>query len=231
MLIFVSRNSLYESIPKTNLKYWQLIRFDKFKSKRIASLKETKDVININNFCVDNEENEQNNKQNIVNSNNDNKLENQIIMLKNINEFIEILTEDVNNLQSLYLLDNLSLLMMYYELDESKQNKKIDKTDDAISNDAIAEPNEIDNNKRNEFDFLNSHELSNLNHSIPQNVSTFSSKMVINGYEGQYDEYKCVCFFMFENLFLHDNKEKVKPDWQPSNFIDKVISYFSKFNN
>ena len=230
MLIFISRNSLYESIPKSNLKYWQLIRFDKFKSKRIAGLKEIKDVININNFCVDNEENEQNNKQNIVNSNNDNKLENQIIMLKNINEFIEILTEDVNNLQSLYLLDNLSLLMMYYELDESKQNKRIDKTDDTISNDAIAGTNEIGNN-RNEFDFLNSHELSNSNHSIPQNVSTFSSKMVINGYEGQYEEYKCVCFFMFDNLFLHDNKEKINLDWQPSSFVDKVISHFSKFTN
>ena len=230
MLIFISRNSLYESIPKFDLKYWQLIRFDKFKSKRIAGLKEIKDVININNFCADNEENEQNNKQNIVKSNNDNKLENQIIMLKNINEFTETLTEDVNNLQSLYLLDNLSLLMMYYELDESKQNKKIDKTDDTISNDAITGTNEIRNNK-NEFDFLNSQELSNFNHSIPQNVSTFSSKMVINGYEGQYEEYKCVCFFMFDNLFLHDNKEKVNLDWQPSSFVDKVSLHFSKFSN
>ena len=247
MLIFINKNSLYDSLPKSNLKYWQLIRFDKYKIKRMASSKERNVVIDLNEFCdesnfelvIEEKEKEETLSKKRKKSKKSNTYKNSVIKLKNLNEFSENLKEDLNTMQALNLLNNLSLLMMYYEFE---QNKKLDKNEgNAIVNEELINPlsenaaqnnNNQNVNKGNEFDFLNSHESSNLNHFLyhhSQNISYFSEKLIMNGYEGQFEEYKCVCFFMFDNVFLHDYEEKEELGWRISNYYNDVVSYFSNF--
>ena len=231
------------------MKYWQLIRFDKYKIKRMASSKERNVVIDLNEFCdesnfelvIEEKEKEETLSKKRKKSKKSNTYKNSVIKLKNLNEFSENLKEDLNTMQALYLLNNLSLLMMYYEFE---QNKKLDKNEgNANVNEELMNPlsenvthnnnnNNQNVNKGNEFDFLNSHESSNLNHFLyhhSQNISYFSEKVIMNGYEGQFEEYKCVCFFMFDNVFLHDYEEKDELGWRISNYYNDVVSYFSNF--
>ena len=248
MLIFISKNSLYDSLPKSNLKHWQLIRFEKYNIKRIASSKERNVVIDLNEFCnesnlelvVEGEEDTSTKRR--KKNKKSNTYKNSVIKLKNLNEFSDNLKEDLNAMQTLQLLNNLSLLMMYYEFEhnnnEAIPNKKADTNEGnvSINEESISPSNENHiiqiANKGNEFDFLNSNESSNLNHFLhhhSQNISNFSDRIVMNGYEGQYEGYKCVCFFMFDNVFLHDHREKDELGWRIASYYNDVVSYFSDF--
>ena len=64
---------------------------------------------------------------------------------------------------------------------------------------------------------------------LSYNLIDYSEKVNINGYEGNFDNFICMCFFTFENVF--DTRQRFKVTTQPyTNFKNKIMEYFSKFN-
>ena len=61
------------------------------------------------------------------------------------------------------------------------------------------------------------------------NLLDYSEKVNINGYEGNFDKYNCMCFFTFENLF--DTRKKFNMTSQPYTLFEKkILDYFANFN-
>ena len=54
----------------------------------------------------------------------------------------------------------------------------------------------------------------------------YTEKVNISGYEGNYDDFVCMCFFTFENIFDLNNKFGMKPDDKFKNrILDKFLQY------
>ena len=58
------------------------------------------------------------------------------------------------------------------------------------------------------------------------NLMDYTEKVNINGFEGNYDDFVCLCFFTFENVFDLNNKFGVKPD---DRFKDKILNKFKQY--
>ena len=57
----------------------------------------------------------------------------------------------------------------------------------------------------------------------------YSEKVNINGYDGNFDNYNCLCFFTFENVF--DVRKKFNFTTQPYTLFEKkILENFSQFN-
>ena len=112
MLIFISRNSIVYNVPKNFYTYWQLLRFDNSKPQNIATSKYRGTLLTEDNLFERLYESD-------VKKNKDmNK-----VMLKNYNDFKEILGNDINFLKDNNLL-NVNLLMMYYEYENTQKHEK-----------------------------------------------------------------------------------------------------------
>lgn len=260
ILAFVSRNILVQNIPKNFFTYWQLLRFDKKKPKKIASSKYGKKTIIKDESIFE--------RQYSVGLKKENSYTKKVL-LNNFSDFKEIISNDIRFLKE-NNLSNVNLLMMYYEYenttkkDEKEGAIKIKKNDSNeaeiiqvdfpqnIINDVEIE--EAGGNNILEVDYkaninnINKKEdkifnvLSKYNEvifgdddytpdygKIPNNILDYSEKVNINGYEGNFDNFNCLCFFTFENVF--DTRSKFNFIIESYNLFEKKITdNFAQFN-
>ena len=289
MLIFISRNSIVNNVPKNFYTYWQLIRFDKLKPQKVATSKFrgqllTEEPLFEKLYASDVKKNKDMNK----------------VMLKNYSDFKEIVENDINFLRENNLI-NVNLLMMYFEYENTQKHEKqgaikIRKTDaneaEIVNVDMPEEKKEKEKNKeekeekeekKEEIKEEKKEELEKIekekqekgdmkieNDDILQingndendkaiiggnfqddlfkdekgeddmfgdegfdfmpdvgkeahNLVDYISKVNINGYEGNFDNFICMCFFTFENAFDLNNKFGSAPD---EVFKNKILENF-----
>ena len=62
------------------------------------------------------------------------------------------------------------------------------------------------------------------------NLMDYSDKISMNGYEGVFDSFNCICFFTFENIFDLRKKYKLSDNYFTS-FQNKILESFTSFKN
>jgi hypothetical protein len=64
---------------------------------------------------------------------------------------------------------------------------------------------------------------------ISENIINYSDQINITGYNGNFDDYNCLCFFNFENIF--QNQEKYQYNYKfYKDYLKKILKYFSPLN-
>ena len=114
ILLYVSRNILVQNIPKNFFTYWQLLRFDKIKPNKIASSKFHGSTLVEDDPLFE--------RPYSVQTKNENDEINKIL-LKNYNDFKEIIENDIEFLKNNNLL-YVNLLMMYFEYENTQKHEK-----------------------------------------------------------------------------------------------------------
>ena len=247
ILIFISRNTLVQNVPKKFFNYWQLVRFSREKPKKIASSKFTRRTI-----IKDDPLFERLFSKDLIQQNPElNK-----ILLKNYYDFKETISNDIVFLKNNHLY-YVNLLMMYYEYENTQKHEqdgaiKIRKTDaneaeiicvdnpqKAINEEEGGEQDNINNDDKNknmindniEDDDIFGDEVFDLtpeSGKIYDNLLDYSEKVNINAYEGSFDDFICMCFFSFENVF--DTRTKFNITTQPYTLFEKkIVEYFEEF--
>ena len=280
MLLYVSRNILVQNIPKNFFTYWQLLRFDKIKPYKIASSKFHGGTLVEDDPLFE--------RPYSVQAKNENEDINKVL-LKNYNDFKEIIENDIEFLKSNNLL-YVNLLMMYFEYEntqkhekegaiqirktesnkaeiinvdlpgnkkeekkeeikedkiEEKEEKEADEEDN-LKLDSGAEFGETDINANNEDQKISDDMFGDENGKegdifgdegfdfMPDvgkqahNLLDYSEKVSITGYEGNFDNFICMCFFTFENAFDLNNKSGTRPD---DEFKNKIMEKFAQFKS
>ena len=59
------------------------------------------------------------------------------------------------------------------------------------------------------------------------NLMDYSEKVSINGYEGNFDSFNCMCFFTFDNIF--DVRKKNKNTNFYTAFQNKILEHFTTY--
>ena len=247
ILIFISRNTLVQNVPKKFFNYWQLVRFSREKPKKIASSKFTRRTI-----VKDDPLFERLSSKDLIQQNPElNK-----ILLKNYYDFKETISNDIVFLKNNHL-SYVNLLMMYYEYENTQKHEqdgaiKIRKTDaneaeiicvdnpqKAINEEEGGEQDNINNDDKNknlindniEDDDVFGDEVFDFtpeSGKIYDNLLDYSEKVNINAYEGSFDDFICMCFFSFENVF--DTRSKFNITTQPYTLFEKkIVEYFEEF--
>jgi hypothetical protein len=62
------------------------------------------------------------------------------------------------------------------------------------------------------------------------NLMDYSEKLNINGYEGIFDSFNCMCFFTFENIFDIRKRLGLKEDFY-TDFQNKILMNFTNVKN
>ena len=62
----------------------------------------------------------------------------------------------------------------------------------------------------------------------PGNFNDYSEKISINGYDGIFDCFNCMCFFTFENIFDIRKRLTLATNYY-TNFLDKILDNFTEF--
>ena len=240
LLVFVTKNSIVENIPKNFYTYWQLIRFLSDKPKKIASSKFNNSI-----FVKDDPIFERTFQ---LETKRDNPNYNKIF-LKNYNDFVETIQSDILFLKQCNS-HNFDLLLMYYEYENTQKHEKqgaikIKKTsqgteiieenlpqdlvfDEDISDSEFESKNALNKKSQLFYDSDLSGELfSNKNAA---NFLDINEKFNINGYEGIFDSFNCMCFFTFENVFDVKKKLSLTINYYEK-FINKILSNFTEYIN
>ena len=248
VLLYISKNVLVENIPKNFFTFWQLLTFDANKPRKIASSKYSKGCwvkednifermfmetrksnISLKNFSEFSEilENDINflRENKILNVNflmmyleyeNTKKHETQgaLQIRKTQNNEAEIvdIKFSVKSMNSNNLLE---------KNEENENNKKSDEKSNDIKENEDSDDLFLDEG----FDCLP--DLGNSAH----NLIDYAEKVNISGYEGNYDDFVCMCFFTFENVFDLNNKFGMAPDDKYKNLILSKFSQYKKLEN
>ena len=250
LLVFVTRNSLVENIPKNFFTYWQLIRFLNDKPLKLASSQFNSggktlvkdDPIFERLFQVE--------------TKNDNPDFNKI-NIKNYLDFQETINSDFDFLNKCEC-HNFDLLLMYYEYENTQKHEKqgaikIQKVDgDKAEIVQATLPqgmlDDIDQSPDNKFPgesmksgmfslggaFLDGGEEEKggvdpvIIKQNAANLMEYSEKFSMNGYDGVFDSFNCMCFFAFENVFDIRKRLGVKDDFY-TDFKNKILINFTKY--
>ena len=245
LLVFITRNSIVENAPKSHFSYWQLLRVLKGKPQKVASSQFTSgssfvrdDPIFDRAFQI----------ESIKDNPNYNK-----ISFKNYNEFQGIINSDLEFLRQIGA-KNFDLLLMYYEYENTQKHEKqgaikIIQTNKGAElveenmpkgffEDEMGTP--INNEKKGSFDadgdflslgkggFLDDDNFgADFNMKKVMNDIDMSDKSNMNGYEGLFDNFNCLCFFIFENVFDIRKRNSVSDSYY-NNFRDNILKYFTE---
>ena len=241
LLIFITKNSLVENVPKNFFTYWQLIRFLKEKPQKIASSQ-----FNSGTLVKDDPIFE---RAFQVETKNDNPNYNKIFM-KNYLDFVETVQSDMTFLKQIGA-QNFDLLLMYYEYENTQKHEKqgaikIRKTENGqtefieeslpkgeLFDDVEPIPNsKIGSNGGGFFSmgggFLDGVDDFGDDKKNPGNFNDYSEKISINGYDGIFDCFNCMCFFTFENIFDIRKRLTLATNYY-TNFLDKILDNFTEF--
>jgi hypothetical protein len=62
-----------------------------------------------------------------------------------------------------------------------------------------------------------------------ENIINFSEQINITGYDGIFDDYNCLCYFNFENIFENQNKYQYNYKFY-KDYLNEIMKYFSPIN-
>ena len=217
LLVFITRNSLVENVPKSFYTYWQLIRFLPGKPQKVASSQFNSGILVKDDPIFE--------RAFQVETRKDNPDFNKIF-IKNYYDFVETIKNDICFLKEVGS-QNFDLLLMYYEYEKTLNHEKqgaikIAKTETGET-EIIEESmpkGELFEDDANGFkfgskfpdspeggflsfkgEFLDGDDFEKLENEYKSNGNDFNEKISINGYDGLFDSYSCLCFFTFGNVF------------------------------
>ena len=255
LLVFITRNSLVENVPKNFFTYWQLLRFLDEKPQKLASSQFNSGSGNRGNLVKDDPiferlfqvegKNQDYNKINLI----------------NYADFKDTIKSDISFLNKIGC-QNFELLLMYYEYENTQKHEKggiikIKKVDDdkaeiiqeslpcSIQDEFSSPMNSNNNNFKFPGESLKNNILSfgggllegvdddigNIDINVEKqnctNLMDYSEKVSINGYEGIFDSFNCMCFFTFDNIF--DVRKKNKNTNFYTAFQNKILEHFTTY--
>ena len=253
LLVFVTKNSLVENAPKNFFTYWQLIRFFNEKPQKIASSQFSSgrntlvkdDPIFEKLFQVESKkDNPDFNKINMKNFNDfQETIKSDITFLNNVG------CQNFDLLLMYYEYDNTQK----HEKQGLIKIKKVNDNEAEIIQSSMPDemlkevnPSYFNNNLRLpegtmksgmfslggafldgvEDDVGGNIEINFLKQNTA-NLMDYSEKINMNGYEGVFDSFNCLCFFTFDNIF-DVRKRSVPTDFYTS-FQNKILDNFTSF--
>ena len=243
-LVFVTKNTMIEYEQKNFFTYWQMVRFLGKKPEKMASSGTgtlvTDDPIFERSFQIE--------------SNKDNPNSNRI-SLKNYVDFKETIESDITFLKQCNA-QNFDLLLMYYEYENTKKHLnqgtiKIIKTNGVTEIVEESLPSSgtmkeigslgIDIGSKAsqtlsgcfamEGGFVDDSVIFNENNSNKKGGNfDINERININGYEGLFDSFNCLCFFSFENIFDIRKRIALHHHYY-QHFKKKILDYFVECNS
>jgi hypothetical protein len=248
LLVFITRNSLVANVPRNSFSRWQLLRILKGKPQKVASSK-----LNQSNSLVRDDPIFERAFQieNIKDNPNYNK-----IAFRNYNDFQGIINSDVEFLRQVSA-KNFDLLLMYYEFENTQKHEKqgalkirqtthgtefIEESlpQDFLDDEINGTPSSKD--KKGSFDgdflsmgkggFLDDDNFGGNDFNMKKVMNDIDShdKSNMNGYEGIFDNFNCICFFTFENIFDIRKREAINDGYYNS-FKDNILCNFAEYGN
>ena len=254
LLVFITRNSIVENAPKNFFTYWQLIRFLNEKPEKIASsqfndggratlIKD--DPIFERLFQVESKkDNPDHNKINLKNYNDfQETIKSDIAFLNKCG------CQNFDLLLMYYEYENTQKHEKQGAIKIQQQGDNVEIVQATMPNDIMDEFSPSVNPSNNmKFPgesmksgmfslggaFLDGGEedmgVLDIN-MVKQNAASlldYSEKISMNGYEGIFDSFNCMCFFTFENIF--DTRKKFTlPTNYYTNFQNNILDNFSQF--
>ena len=243
LLVFITRNSLVDNDPKNHFSYWQLLRILKGNPQKIASSQFNSGL----SFVKDDPIFERAFQIESIKDNPDyNK-----IAVKNFNDFQSIVNSDIEFLRQVGA-KNFDLLLMYYEFENTQKhekqgaikirqtNKGAEFVEESLPSGLLEEDfGKSPINKKSSFDgdFLNMGKGGFLDEDNFD--KDFNMKNVMNaldrddrsnmtGFEGLFDNFNCLCFFTFENIFDIRKRENINEGYY-NNFRDNILTNFTEY--
>ena len=245
VLLYISKNVLVENIPRNFFTFWQLLSFDEDKPKKVASSKYTKGALvkedNIferifmetkdNNIFLNNFSDFAETLENDFNFLKENKILNVNFLMMYL-EYENTKKHESGGAIKIKKTDNnqAEIIDIKSNAESMKKNKLSGKEINPEINNISSSGNIINNNETDDeysSDFF-SEEGFDLMPDIGKSAHSFLDyveKVNISGYEGNYDDFVCMCFFTFENIFDLNNKFGMKTD---EAFKNKILSKFSQ---
>ena len=247
LLVFITKNSLVENAPKSNFSHWQLLRILKDKPQKVASSQ----FNSVSTFVKDDPIFERAFQIESVKENpNYNK-----IAFKNFNDFQSIITSDIEFLRQVGAR-NFDLLLMYYEFENTQKHEKqgaikIKQTnkgtefieeslpENFLEDEMGTTPDAKGKKKSFDGDFLNSGKDGffdddnfggDFNMRKMMNELDLNVKSYMNGFEGIFDNFNCICFFTFENVFDIRKRETITDSYF-ANFRENILNNFTECKN
>ena len=245
LLVLVTRNSLVENVPKNHFSYWQLLRILKGKPQKVSSSQfNSKDSLVRDDPIFERAFQIQSIKENP----NYNK-----IAFKNYNDFQSIINSDLEFFRQVGA-KNFDLLLMYYEFENTQKhekqgqikirqtNKGAEFIEESLPQGFLEEEMGTPINKENKgsFDgdffsmagnnFLDDDNFGgdNFNMKKVMNSLDINDKSNINGFDGLFDNFNCLCFFTFENVFDIRKRNSVSDSYY-NDFKTNVLSNFCEY--
>ena len=243
LLVLVTKNSLVDNVPRNHFSYWQLLRILKGKPQKISSSQ-----FNLGNSLVKDDPIFERpfQIQNIKENPNYNK-----IAFKNFNDFQSIINSDIEFLRQVRA-KNFDLLLMYYQFENTQKhekqgaisikqtNKGAEFVEESIPQGFLEEEmgTPIAKETKGSFDgdflslkggFLDDENFgADFNMKNMINALDNSDKNIINGFDGLFDNFNCICFFTFENVFDIRSKDSLS-DAYYNNFKSNILSNFTEY--
>ena len=248
LLVFITKNSLVENAPKSNFTHWQLLRILKGKPQKMSSSQFNSGSIFVKN---DNIFERAFQIESIKENPNYNK-----IAVKNFNDFQSIISSDIEFLRQVGA-KNFALLLMYYEFENTQKhekqgsikikqtNKGTEFVEESLPDNFLEEemgmgtsPKNNNKGKKKSFDgdflnmgkggFLDDDNFGNdFNMKKMMNDLDSNDKSNMNGFEGLFDNFNCLCFFTFENVFDIRKRETMN-DGYYANFRENILKNFTE---
>ena len=246
LLVFITKNSLVENAINNNYSHWQLLRIMKGKPQKVASSQVNSgstlvkdDPIFERAFQI----------ETIKDNPNYNK-----IAFKNYNDFQSIIQSDIEFMRQVGG-KNFDLLLMYYEFENTQKHEKqgaikIRQTNQGAEiveeslpedflDDEMSGTTPISKKKKKSIDFLsmgNGGFLDEDNFGNDYNMKKVMNALdkddnnYMNGFEGLFDNFNCICFFTFENVFDIRKREAINDSFY-ANFRENILSNFTEYKN
>ena len=172
-----------------------------------------------------NENKENENKENKENDENNNK-QNLIEPTDNININLNINKnnsnkniENNNNQEPIGLPDNININLNIND-NNSNENKTINTKSTINSNSKVKDDIKLIN--ENISDDANIVMSKGMN----ENIIKYSEQINFNGYPGVFDNFNCLCFFTFENIFQNQKNYQYNYGFY-KNYLKKIMKYFT----
>ena len=246
LLVFITKNSLVENAINNNYSHWQLLRIMKGKPQKVASSQ-----VNSGSTLVKDDPIFERAFQ--IETINDNPNYNKIAF-KNYNDFQSIIQSDIEFMRQVGG-KNFDLLLMYYEFENTQKHEKqgaikIRQTNQGAEiveeslpedflDDELSGTTPISKPKKKSIDFLsmgNGGFLDEDNFGNDYNMKKVMNALdkddnnYMNGFEGLFDNFNCICFFTFENVFDIRKREAINDSFY-ANFRENILSNFTEYKN
>ena len=246
LLVFITRNSLVENVPKSFYTYWQLIRFLPGKPQKIASSQFNSGILVKDDPIFE--------RAFKVETRKDNPDFNKIF-IKNYYDFVETIKNDICFLKEVGS-QNFDLLLMYYEYEKTQKHEnqgaiKITKNEtgetefieESMPKGELFEdddnglkfgsklPDSLEGGLPSfKGEFFDCDEFEKLENEYKSNGYDFNEKISINGYDGLFDSYSCLCFFTFGNVFDIRKRVTLTTNYY-NNFQKNILVNFTELKN